>query len=444
MATTLADLAASLQTLFTTDAQDAARHTHFVRRARKLTGPLFAQTLVFGWLHDPHASLADLASLAADLGTPVTASALDQRFTPQAVAFLQSLLAHAMNYVCAGQPSANTLLDRFTGVYIDDSTTISLPPALAELFPGCGGSSGPTAALKVPLRLELRSGALEVSELQPGRRCDLAGPLPHAPLPEGSLRLADLGYYSLEALQEYGEQGVYVLSRLPARSAVFDDQGRRWKLHDFLQAQPGRRVDTWVEVGTRWRLRLRLVAWRVPPQVAALRRQRLARRAQKSGRAASVAQRVLCGWNVLVSNAAVEQLSAAEACVLARVRWQVEWLFRLWKSQGGLDESAGAKPYRVLCELLAKLLGLVVQHWLLLTAEPGLQRSQQRAAKRVRASAERLAVVVAVAAALLKELKALQRRLRAVAGKQRRRAKPAAFQLVENPWNLEADYWPAA
>jgi hypothetical protein len=444
MATTLTDLAATLQTLFTADATDAARQTQFVRRARKLTGPVFAQTLVFGWLHDPHASLADLAGLAADLGRPVTASALDQRFGPAAVLLLQSLLAHAMNYVCAGQPSTDTLLDRFTGVYIDDSTTIGLPLALAEFFPGCGGRGGGTAALKVPLRLELRTGSLEVSDLQPGRRCDLAGPLPHGPLPAGSLRLADLGYYSLEALQEYKEQEVIVLSRLPARSAVFDGQGRRWKLHAFLQAQSGSRVDAWVAVGVRWRLRLRLLAWRVPAAVAEVRRRRLAQRAQKSGRPASAAQQVLCGWNVLVTNAAVEQLSLPEACVLARVRWQVEWLFRLWKSQGGLDESAGAKPYRVLCELLAKLLGLVVQHWLLLTAEPGLRQSQQRAAKRVRACAERLAVALALTAALVKELRQLRKRLRAVAGKQKRRAKPAAFQLVDNPYNLEADYWPAA
>jgi hypothetical protein len=221
MTITLADLATALQTLFTTDAHDAARATGFVRRARKLTGPAFAQVTVFGWLHNPAASLADLAELSAHLGVPVCASALDQRFTPAAASFLQTLLAQVMHAACvppaadpAGDdPAADTLLGRFTGVYLDDSTTIGLPLALAEFFPGCGGSGGRTAALKVPLRLELRRGALEVSDLQPGRACDLAGPLPHAPLPAGSLRLADLGYYSLEALQEYDQQGVYVLSR---------------------------------------------------------------------------------------------------------------------------------------------------------------------------------------------------------------------------------------
>src|SRR5215204_5027906 len=97
MTDTVADLADALQTLFTDDATDAARLTGFVRRARKITGPLFAQTLVFGWLHNPQASLEDLAAFAADLGTPVTDSAIDQRFNARAAAFLQTLLADAMN-----------------------------------------------------------------------------------------------------------------------------------------------------------------------------------------------------------------------------------------------------------------------------------------------------------------------------------------------------------
>ncbi|MHB1426637.1 MAG: hypothetical protein ACYC3I_26040 [Gemmataceae bacterium] len=116
----------------------------------------------------------------------------------------------------------------------------------------------------------------------------------------------------------------------------------------------------------------------------------------------------------------------------------------LWKSGGRLDESAATKPYRVLCELLAKLLGLVVQHWVLLTAGPSLRQSAPRAAKRMRAAAELLVEALNEVAALLEVLVALQRRLRQVTGKQRRRGQPAAFQLADNPFDLEFNYMPAA
>jgi hypothetical protein len=109
-----------------------------------------------------------------------------------------------------------------------------------------------------------------------------------------------------------------------------------------------------------------------------------------------------------------------------------------------LAESAADKPYRVLCELLAKLLGLVVQHWALLSAGPLLPQSQQRAAKRVRAAAEGLAAALGAVAAVVAVLGELQKRLQQVPGKQRRRGKPAAFQLAENPLDLEFQYMPAA
>lgn len=449
MLTNLTDLADTLQTLFTTHAHELAHTTHFVQRRRQLSGPAFAQVTVFGWLHNPTASLADLAELSTHLGTAVCPSALDQRFTQAAAVFLQALLAQALQDAArqgadSNDPTDQTLRTRFPGVYIDESTTLGRPRALLPLFPGTGGGGGPTAAVKVPLRLELRRGVVELSDLQAGRSCDLASPLPHGPLPAGSLRLADLGYYSLQAFQEYDRQGVYVLSRLPARTALFDAAGKRWKLHDFLQAQPGGPVDCWVEVGRAWRVRLRLLAWRVAAEVVGVRQRRLHQQAQRSRRPVSTAGATLAGWNVVVTNASEQLVSLREACVLMRLRWQVAWLFRLWKSGGGLDQSAADKPYRVLGELVAKLLGLVVQHWLLLTAGPPLRQSGVRAAKRVRAAAAGVAAALGAVAAFVSVLVALQRRLQQVVGKQRRRGKPAAFALVENPLDLEFLYMPAA
>jgi hypothetical protein len=51
-------------------------------------------------------------------------------------------------------------------------------------------------------------------------------------------------------------------------------------------------------------------------------------------------------------------------------------LFKLWKAQGYLDEWRGVKVERILCELFARLIGLVIQHWLaLLSCWDDLHRS---------------------------------------------------------------------
>jgi len=44
----------------------------------------------------------------------------------------------------------------------------------------------------------------------------------------------------------------------------------------------------------------------------------------------------------------------------------IELLWKLWKDQGKVDEWQTANPARILCEVSAKLLGMLVQHWLLL------------------------------------------------------------------------------
>jgi IS4 transposase len=70
----------------------------------------------------------------------------------------------------------------------------------------------------------------------------------------------------------------------------------------------------------------------------------------------------------LVTNVPTRLLSLEEALEIGRARWQIELLFKLWKSQGRIDESTSAKPDRVLCELYAKLVAMILQHWVLLVS----------------------------------------------------------------------------
>ena len=66
-----------------------------------------------------------------------------------------------------------------------------------------------------------------------------------------------------------------------------------------------------------------------------------------------------------MTNVPVALLSLEEALVLARVRWQIELLFKLWKQHAYIDEWRSKKSWAILCEVYAKLIALVFQHWLL-------------------------------------------------------------------------------
>ena len=196
----LSQVAKGMQENLTKTADIIARHTGFIKRLRKLSGSGFVQTLLFGWLSNPQATLEELFQTAATLGKTITPQGLDKRFTPEAASCLQKVLEASVSTAIADEPVAIPILRRFSGVYIQDSSTIILPDILAIIWPGCGGSSekNTSSALKTQIQLDLNTGKLTGPYLQPGREHDQNSKIKDLPLPEGSLRITDLGFFSLE------------------------------------------------------------------------------------------------------------------------------------------------------------------------------------------------------------------------------------------------------
>jgi hypothetical protein len=202
-------VAKALRTVLTTTANRAARVTRFVQRRSKLSGAKFVQTLVFGWLANPQATYEELAQTAATLGVQISPQGLAERFSERAAQCVERVLHAAVQQVIAAAPVALPLLQRFTALYLDDSTQVTLPAALASVWRGSGGgatAAGQSAALKLPVRLDWKSGQLRGPCLQAGRASDRTSPTQHTPLPAGSLRLADLGYFALDVLQTIAAQ----------------------------------------------------------------------------------------------------------------------------------------------------------------------------------------------------------------------------------------------
>ena len=431
--TTIPQVARAMREILTTTADEAARATRFVQRTSPLSGATFSQTLVFGFLGNPQASLEELTQTAATLGVNVSSQALDQRFTASAAACLEQVLLAAIARVITSEPVAIPLLARFTAVDVQDSSTIVLPDLLAAKWQGCGGSTatGTSAALKLQARLEMRRGRLDV-QLQHGRASDRSAVLPHS-LP-GSLRLADLGYWSLTAFEALTHQEVWWLSRLQRQTAVYDTTGNRRDLLELLEDQGTDTVELAVTLGEHQRLPARLFAIRVPQDVAATRCRRLRQDARKKGRQGSATRLALTAWTILVTNVPAERLALKEALVLGRMRWQIELLFKLWKSHGHVDESRSTKAWRILCEVYAKLLAMIVQHWVFLVscwAYP--DRSLVKAAQTVQKHALHLASAFHNVRWLVRALSMVTRCIAAGCRMNRREKRPNTYQLLLDP-----------
>lgn len=393
MALSVHGLADALQTLLTDVADKAARDTGFSVRKRKITGAGFVQALVLGWLNRPRATLDDLT---IPLG--VTVQSLHQRFNARAVACLHRVLAAMLELLFEARPEAIPLLRRFPEVCVEDATSIALPASLADAFPGCGGAEGTgRAGLKLLVQLEALAGRVRVVGPVAARVSDRAlHPELPAP-PRGSLLLLDLGFFDLRRMKRDTERGTFWISRVPTRLTVRGAGEPPSDLAGWLDRCKGDRIDAMVILGTGEQLACRLVAVRVPKDVAELRLKRLKKKLKKKGRKLSRAQRVLCEWTVMVTNLDDPELfTAEELWVLYRVRWQVELLFKRWKSDGGLAFSRGrSSPNRALCEFLAKLMAVLIKHWAtLLRGGPLHAVSAARAGARVVYWAGQLAAAV--------------------------------------------------
>lgn len=432
--TTVADLSSRLKTLFTSVADQVARRCRFVQRTSKLTGAVFAQALVFGYLANPEASLPELAQAAAAIGVSISPQGLEQRCTDDAAIFLEQLVGAAIHTLIDADAVLIPLLARFSAVVLLDATTIVLPDALGDWWPDCGGSSetNTRAALKVHVRYDLLHGGLTGLVLTDGRTHESTTALQTAPLPAGALRVSDLGFFDLDVFAQVRAQDAYFLSRLKHGTGLYDRDGKRLDLRRVLRGAA--LVDWAVQLGVHQHLPARLLAVRVPPAVAAQRRRHLRAQAAKQGRTPSAESLVLAEWTVLVTNAPTDLLTIQEALVLLRARWQVELLFKLWKQYGRLDESRSRKPWRVLTEIFAKLLGLLVQHWVVLTGcwdRP--DRSLVKAAHTLRAHAMHLLSALRSGPQLRRALTTIHRCLRAGCRLNRRKQHPNTYQLLLNP-----------
>lgn len=401
-----------------------------MQRASALSGFIFLQASVFGFIDDPEANLDDLAGYCADLGVEISAQGFDQRINPMTVKFCQAMLSQAMTHFKNSLPLPLPILHQFSAVNLVDSTSLSLPDHMVTEYPGCGGD-GPQASLKVQLNFEFLYGNLEQIVLRPGHEPDQKFEDHLDWVQPGSLNLRDLGYFSLDQLQTMTvTKQAYYLSRFLFGTGLFTPAGQPLKLAQLLKRQPRQPFELDVLLGVKHKLPTRLIAIPLPQEVADRRRQRAKEKARRKGRTPSAEYLVTLDWLLFVTNVPETMLSIEQVALLYRVRWQIELVFKLWKSYAGLQRTQTLRRERILYELYAKMIGLVLTQFLLapwrMPEEPAANReaSMFKVRDLLQDFAKELMRALPVWTELLAVLTRLNRRIERLGFKQKRTKQP--------------------
>lgn len=351
-----------LQPLSSLPLDSLAKTSGFVRRRpRKLSLEAFLQSILLALYQPSHSFQSWAAQLSALQSELFSKQALHRRCGKGLVNFLELLLATVLgSFMRRNGPTE--LFERFGRVLLQDSTALALHPSLAKHFPACGNQhQTKLASIKIQAIFELCSQRwvhFELGSLTDNDQQASALILSH--LQPGDLVIRDLGYAVLRVWRQVAQRGAYFLSRWRSDFALFDAQTQQpLDLLDLLQNHSQLSIE--LLVGAQEQLPVRLVALRLPAQLAAQRRRR-ARANARRDRALHLTKRYLklLDWTILLTNVTPSQLSAQQLLEAYSCRWQIEVLFKTWKSHFQLGRLPSCNPRWVQIQLLAKLLAIAL------------------------------------------------------------------------------------
>jgi hypothetical protein len=213
--------------------------------------------------------------------------------------------------------------------------------------------------------LEFLRGHFKQLALRPGKEVDQSYEAYLSLIEAGSLNLIDLGYFKVASLQTIADRLAYFLCPYLAKTGLLTPQGEPIDLLNWLQSAATQPVERTVLLGSQHHLPCRLLAFPLTQEAADRRRYKAKQKAKREGKAITKPHLALLGWFILVSNVPDTMLTLAQVPRVYRIRWQIELTFKLWKSYGGLRHLAGWRQERLLTELYARLIGLVLTQFLL-------------------------------------------------------------------------------
>jgi transposase len=189
---------------------------------------------------------------------------------------------------------------------------------------------------------------------------------------EGDLILRDLGYFSRDVFSVFMDQKAFFLSRLESQTVVLHEKSRKRvsfkQLYNEMQEQGIDEKELEVRLGTDRQIKVRLLVRVVPDQIYEKRvrerekqnKSNPRKQHRKSGSTQDLQMkdetRARYRFTLLITNIDKEDLPLSKALPLYRVRWQVELVFKSWKSSLHVDKTQCMKKERFLSLLMAKLI----------------------------------------------------------------------------------------
>jgi hypothetical protein len=275
-------------------------------------------------------------SLTRVVGKTISKQAIFSRMTPAWTATVKALLEEVISQQ-AQQQVKYSLFAGFGNVWLQDSTTLHLPDILQKRFKGNWSRGKQKSVAKVNVVINVLSGVCPVLNWMSYtiNEQSLSTSI-QAIADKGDLVIRDLGYFVLENFKQLQDRGIYFLSRL--RSGVNLYEAKSEKEIQIYKLLKGKLyVDKHVVCGKDKHLKVRLVAIKLSESQT---NQRIRKAKKDRDRRLNHSKEYyrLLGYVIFITNVDAQVWDGRQVAEAYRVRWNIEILFKSWKSGFHIQE----------------------------------------------------------------------------------------------------------
>lgn len=347
-----------------------ARETKFIQRKGSIDAPAFVKLLIFNELDQSQLSLLDLKlDLQTHFDCSVSREAIHKRFTPEAVAFMKALLAKLMELRLVTENSIPSALKAFNRLCIKDSTKFSIPKEFADTYPGYNGFHKGSALMNIQYEYDLLSANWSYLDFTKATRNDQADSRETLDnIETNDLHIRDLGYVTMPYLIGVTERKAFFLNRLPTQINVYRQKKGRYLPIDWnslgraFKKKGLKQMELNVVLSKKHKLKSRMVIVPIPDDVYQERIRKASRHAKSKGCQLTNQYKIKARYNIFITNVPADRLSAENIIQVYRLRWQIELVFKAWKSGLSIHKTKKVRKERFECHMVARII-LALVNW---------------------------------------------------------------------------------
>lgn len=297
-------------------------------------------------------------------GLEISKQGIDKRYSDSAIAFMGRLIEKAMAAEINNQIDSDWLKN-FNRVKIKDATRFDVNEQYEDILPGSGGSAS-KAGVCLQFEFDMKQGKIIQLDITPANRPDIKE-VSEAPedIQKRDLIIRDLGYHCFKSFRNIIDKDAFFISRLHPKTHVFILRKGNYQRLDFKELHHKMKVH-----GIIWKsmkvflghekLPVTLTIEIAPEEVYTKRVKAANKNHKKKGYQTSEDYKFMSRFHLFITNIPKKDLPTHIISTLYRIRWQIELIFKIWKSVFRIDHKVPMKLKRWLCLLYVRLLIMII------------------------------------------------------------------------------------